>query len=63
LTKKVKTLFTFLKLTGSFKWLSLPTGAAKSPVYITDVCNQMLHFKPEDDQSGSLIYEFENVEK
>ena len=56
-------LTTFLTPTGSFQWLSLPTGAANSPAYFTDACNRMLHFEPEYDQDGKLIYESENVVK
>ena len=56
-------LTTFLTPTGTFQWLSLPTGAANSPAYFTDACNRMLHFEPEYDQDGKLIYESENVVK
>jgi hypothetical protein len=58
-----KKLTTFLTPTGSFQWLSLPTGAANSPAYFTDACNRMLHFEPEYDQDGNLIYEANNVVK
>ena len=56
-------LTTFLTPSGSFQWLSLPTGAANSPAYFTDACNRILHFEPEYDQEGNLIYEAENVVK
>ncbi len=56
-------LTTFITPTGSFQWLSLPTGAANSPAYFTDACNRMLHYEPEYDQDGNLIYEANNVVK
>jgi hypothetical protein len=56
-------LTTFLTPTGSFQWLSLPTGAANSPAYFTDACNRILHFEPLYDEEGNLIYESENVVK
>jgi len=56
-------LTTFLTPTGSFQWLSIPTGAANSPAYYTDASNRMLHFEPEYDTNGNVIYESENVVK
>jgi len=56
-------LTTFLTPTGSFQWLSLPTGAANSPAYFTDACNRMLHYEPVRDEKGDVIYESENVVK
>ncbi len=56
-------LTTFLTPSGSYRWLALPTGAALSPAYFTDACNRILHFSPEYDSSGKLIYEARNVVK
>ena len=56
-------LTTFLTPTGSFQWLSLPTGAANSPAYFTDACNKILHYEPVRDENGQLIYEAKNVVK
>ena len=56
-------LTTFLTPTGSFQWLSLPTGAANSPAYFTDACNKILHYEPVRDENGQLIYETKNVVK
>jgi len=56
-------LTTFLTPTGSFQWLSIPTGAANSPVYFTDACNKILHYEPEYDKNGNLIYEAPNIVK
>ena len=39
----------------------MPTGAANSPAYFTDACNCILHFEPEYDQDGKLIYEANNL--
>ncbi len=41
----------------------MPTGAANSPAYFTDACNRMLHFEPEYDSDGNVIYESKNVVK
>jgi len=56
-------LTTFLTPTGSFQWLSIPTGAANSPVYYTDACNKILHYEPCYDKDGNVIYESENIVK
>ena len=56
-------LTTFLTPTGSFQWLSLPTGAANSPAYFTDACNKILHYEPVRDENGQVIYESKNVVK
>jgi len=56
-------LTTFITPTGTYEWIALPTGAANSPAYFTDACNRMLHFEPEYDEKGNVIYESENVVK
>jgi len=56
-------LTTFITPTGTYEWLALPTGAANSPAYFTDACNRMLHFEPEYDSDGNVIYESKNVVK
>ena len=56
-------LTTFITPTGSYEWLALPTGAANSPAYFTDACNRMLHYEPEYDEEGKVIYESPNVVK
>ena len=56
-------LTTFLTPSGSFQWISLPTGAANSPAYFTDSMNRMLHYSPEYDESGNLIWEEPNLVK
>ncbi|MBG0744848.1 MAG: DDE-type integrase/transposase/recombinase [Cylindrospermopsis raciborskii KL1] len=56
-------LTTFITPTGTYEWIALPTGAANSPAYFTDACNRMLHFEPEYDEQGNVIYESANVVK
>ena len=56
-------LTTFITPTNSYEWLALPTGAANSPAYFTDACNRMLHYEPEYDDKGNIIYEAPNVVK
>jgi len=56
-------LTTFLTPTGSFQWLSLPTGAANSPAYFTDACDKILHSEPVRDENGNPIYETKNIVK
>jgi hypothetical protein len=56
-------LTTFLTPTGSFQWLALPTGSANAPAYFTDACNRILHYAPEYDSEGNLLYEAKNVVK
>ncbi len=36
---------------------SFTSGAANSPAYFTDACNRMLHYEPEYDDKGNIIYE------
>jgi len=56
-------LTTFLTPTGSFQWLSLPTGAANSPAYFTDACEKILHYEPVRDENGEVIFEAPNMVK
>jgi hypothetical protein len=63
LDEKSKALTTFLTPTGSFQWLSLPVGAANSPAHFGHACNKMLHFEPERDEKGEVIFESPNVVK
>ena len=61
--EKSRPLTTFLTPSGSFQWLALPTGAANSPAYFTNACNRILHYEPERDKDGNVIYESKNVVK
>jgi Reverse transcriptase (RNA-dependent DNA polymerase)/RNase H-like domain found in reverse transcriptase len=56
-------LTTFLTPSGSYQWLSLPTGSANSPAYFTTSMNKILHFTPIYDENGEVIYEEPNVVK
>jgi len=54
-------LTTFLTPSGSYQWISLPTGAANSPAYFTDSMNRILHYTPVLDENGKEIYDEPNV--
>jgi hypothetical protein len=54
-------LTTFLTPSGSYQWLSLPTGAANSPAYFTNSMNKILHYKPIYDENNRPIFEAPNV--
>jgi len=56
-------LTTFLTPTGSYQWLSLPTGAANSPAYFTDACDKILHFEPVRDENGEVVFDAPNLVK
>jgi hypothetical protein len=56
-------LTTFLTPTGSYQWVSLPTGAACSPTHFSHSCNKMLHYKPVRDENGEVILEEPNKVK
>jgi transposase InsO family protein len=56
-------LTTFLTPSGSYQWLSLPTGSANSPAYFTDCMNKILHHKPIKNRNGEIIFEEPNVVK
>ena len=52
---------TFLTPTGSFQWVSLPTGSPNSPAYYIEASNKMLHYAPVLDADGKPIYDSENL--
>ena len=54
-------LTTFLTPSGSYRFKSLPTGAAGSPALFAEVSNRMLNFKPVLDQDGKPIYDAPNL--
>jgi hypothetical protein len=56
-------LTTFLTPSGSYQWISLPTGAANSPAYFTDSMNKILHYSPVRDERGDLLWDEPNVVK
>ena len=56
-------LTTFLTPSGSFQWLSLPTGAANSPAHFSHAINKILNYVPVLDEKGQPIYESKNVVK
>ena len=58
-----KPLTTFLTPTGTYQWLSLPTGAAFSPAFFIDAVNRILHYKPILDRDGNPVYEAKNKVK
>ena len=58
-----QSLTTFLTPTGAFQWTCIPTGAANSPAYFTEASNKMLHYSPELDENGDIIYESDRVVK
>ena len=58
-----KPLTTFLTPTGTYQWLSLPTGAACSPAFFIDAVNRILHYKPILDRDGNPVYEAKNKVK
>ena len=58
-----KPLTTFLTPTGTYQWLSLPTGAACSPAFFIDAVNRILHYKPILDREGNPVYEAKNKVK
>ena len=61
--EKSSALTTFLTPSGSYQWISLPTGAANSPAYFTDSMNKILHYSPERDEKGNLLWDEPNVVK
>jgi hypothetical protein len=56
-----KPLTTFLTPSGSYQWLSLPTGAANSPAHFIEAADKILHHKPVLDDKGNPVFETENV--
>ena len=58
-----RNLTTFLTPSGSFQWVSLPTGLAGSPSYFCEFVTKILHFEPVLDREGNPIYESQNCVK
>ena len=56
-------LTTFLTPSGSYRFRSLPTGAAGSPALFAEVSYRMLHFEPVLDEKGKPVFESPNVVK
>ena len=56
-------LTTFLTPSGSYRFRSLPTGAAGSPALFAEVSHRMLHFEPVLDEKGKPVFESPNVVK
>jgi hypothetical protein len=56
-------LTTFITANGSYQWLSLPTGAANSPIHFANAINRVLQYEPVLDDQGNFIYESKNVIK
>ena len=52
---------TFLTPTGSFQWVSIPTGSPNSPAYYIEASNKMLHYAPVLDADGKPIYDSKNL--
>jgi len=61
--KESQPLTTFLTPSGSFQWLSLPTGAANSPAHFSTAIDKILNYVPVLDKNGKPIFESENVVK
>ncbi len=61
--KESQPLTTFLTPSGSFQWLSLPTGAANSPAHFSTAIDKILNYVPVLDRNGKPIFESENVVK
>ena len=54
-------LTTFLTPSGSFQWISLPTGAANSPAHFSTAIDKILNYAPVLNKDGKPVYESENV--
>ena len=61
--EQLKPLTTFLTPTGTYQWLSLPTGAACSPAFFIDAVNRILRYKPILDRDGNPVYKAKNKVK
>jgi len=61
--KESQPLTRFLTPSGSFEWLSLPTGAANSPAHFSVAIERIIHNKPVKDANGDPIFESPNVVK
>ena len=54
-------LTTFLTPSGSYRFKSLPTGAAGSPALFAEVSHRMLHYEPVLDEKGNPVFVSPNV--
>jgi hypothetical protein len=63
LDKESRPLTTFLTLSGSYQWLSLPTGAANSPAYFTEAVNKIIHFEVVRNEKREVEWEGERLVK
>jgi len=61
ITEDSRPLTTFLTPSGSFQWLSLPTGSANSPAHFSTAIDKILNYLPVLDEEGKPIYEEKNV--
>ena len=51
----------FLTPSGSYEWLSLPTGAANSPAHFSVAIDKIIHNEPVLDATGQPVYDAPNV--
>jgi hypothetical protein len=63
LDEESRPLTTFLMPSGSYQWLSLPTGAANSPAYFTEAVNKIIHFEVVRNEKGEVEWEDEGLVK
>ena len=63
LDEQSQPLTTFLTPSGSYRWISLPTGSSTSPMFFGDACNKILHYEPVRDEEGNVVYDAPNVVK
>jgi hypothetical protein len=63
LDKASQPLTTFITPSGSYQWLSLPTGAANSPTHFANAVNNILLFAPVMDEKGDPVYESPSIVK
>jgi len=63
LDEESKAITTFLTPSSSFQWESLPTGCANSPMHFSNACQKILHYEPEREEDGKVVYTAPNVVK
>ena len=63
ISEESRPLTTFLTPTGSYQWISLPTGSTNSPIHFTNALNKILNYKVCKDKNGKVIYTSPNVVK